>query len=431
MICTNLYKVFLLLVCSVFITTVSAADACQNFADVWKDEKQKISAKMSFEHCFTNAEGILNLTKHLMASKHVVEISEINGRLPASWLLIAQKGDTIHLFKFLRKLYTIKKIYESIIEEHTKGKLLTYLQRKQNNLRPLKDIFANGAGHSVTARQSECVLKVIEDIETQLKTQISHAKAIQFAEAFERQLKINPESILKNNPRSTDIENLTARVKKEIELYKTATIDVVELQKLYVNVSDLSHLTELIGRISRTTTTPMNWHETIKRIKEAVNPFFQSTMLKQIDDLVVELFVPTIKKYTNSFAESPGAFDTATKNFSQRENKNSLQKENIATLVFERIFEPEEFKTFVLSALSNDQTQGLAAPQYKVNVRAVLKSRLEAAGAADSLIIKEGEFVFRIAETYLATFFPEEAIDIAKKVMNLPEDACAVATQAN
>lgn len=52
----------------------------------------------------------------------MMEISEINGTIPTSWLLISNEGEGLSLFKFLRELYTVEKVFD-LLQSPIKGKL--------------------------------------------------------------------------------------------------------------------------------------------------------------------------------------------------------------------------------------------------------------------------------------------------------------------
>lgn len=93
-------KTILFVVSSLFVSTMSAMDHRQMFANVWVDHAQTAAARRCFQVCYADNQKILNVTKHLIGHKHMMEISEINGTIPTSWLLISNEGEDLSLFNF-------------------------------------------------------------------------------------------------------------------------------------------------------------------------------------------------------------------------------------------------------------------------------------------------------------------------------------------
>lgn len=126
-------KTILFVVFSLFVSTMSAMDHRRIFADVWADHAQIGAARECFQVCCADNQKILNVTKHQIGHKIMMEISEINGTIPTSWLLISNEGEGLSLFKFLRELYTVEKVFD-LLQSPIKGqlnnqKLLNFFKR--------------------------------------------------------------------------------------------------------------------------------------------------------------------------------------------------------------------------------------------------------------------------------------------------------------
>lgn len=324
----------------------------------------------------------------------MMEISEINDTIPTSWLLISNEGEDLSLFKFLRELYTVKKMFD-LLQPPTEGhlnsqKLLNFLKGKDVLLQRLIQIFTDGAGCHVTKEQSNKVLAIIGNIKAQLMQEIGLVEAKKFAEAFVRQLTNNPGSI----------KDLAARVQTEIQRYESGGVNVDELRAYVVNVDDdLDKLIALIQNVAQVQLTPVDWNAVTYQITNVVAPYFRSPLSEQIDSSVLNLFVPTIISYARNFTELNGAFETVEGSVEKKEEQISA-----VALSFLRAFEPAAFKTFVVNALGN-AAAGLHVPKSAITVTAVLKSTLSLGLNDITLRVKEANFC--VHETFIATLFPK------------------------
>lgn len=395
MTCIKCCKTILFVVFSLFVNTMSAMDHRQMFAEVWVDHAQTVAARECFQVCCADDQKILNVTKHLIGHKHMMEISEINGTIPTSWLLISKKGEDLSLFKFLRELYTVEKVFDLLRSpldgQSNNRELFNFLKNKDVLLQRLERIFMDGAGCRVTRDQSNTVLMTIGDIKARLIQEIGLVDAKKFAEAFARQLIKNPGSI----------KDLTTRVQTEIQRYEAGGVNVDELKAYVLNVKDLKPLIALVQNVAQVQQqlAPVNWDEVTAQIRGAVDPYFRHPLSQQIDASVLDLFVPTIRSYASNFAELDDAFNTVE----ERVEKEEAQISAVA-LSFLRVFRPAAFKTFVVSTLG-DAATGLNVPKSAINVTAVLKSTLSL--KVGDIILHVEKENFGVLETFIATLFPK------------------------
>ena len=191
---TLLRKLFLLVFYCFFgiVYDVHAThDVRVSFKTLWKDPSKKDVAVNCIQECISDERIVLNVTKHLIGHDHVLDISELTGKLPASFLFI-NSGDQVQLLKFLRGLY---KIVNDGTKGHKKGALCVLLENddfKRTNvaLIEMKTIFNYGL-HSSFKKNSQSVLEKISQLTTivELNRRIMLGKNA--AETFYKQLNAN------------------------------------------------------------------------------------------------------------------------------------------------------------------------------------------------------------------------------------------------
>jgi hypothetical protein len=382
--------------------------------DVGKDSSNvdKNSSKGCFLTCSNDDEQLCKTTKHLISHNHVKDLSEINKKIPASWLLISTDDKLLAFFKFVRELYTVKDIYEKLGEEKKeKEKEDVFLMRKKSYINNLINIFKHGREYDVIKEQSEKVFNELTLISNSLGKQIDVVNAKSKASNFKKRLNNNPGSI----------EDLAEDLEKEIEIYYKAGLDIKSLREFKdKNSKEMENwnqetdnkknnpitktLMEKIDVISQCDFLALlhnNWADITGKIKGYVNPFFEEQLSNQISNNIKTAFTPSIKKYITEFAEMQDAFNTVKKELDQIEKKT-------VNLVFTDKIEKEVFKKLVCAALASELN--LESPDYQIEVRSVIKSELKGEKSEENSskdIIKIDGNSYDIMNTYLSTFFPK------------------------
>ena len=122
-----------------------SSDPRAQFSAVWQDTSNMDAASACLQQCISNKEKVLNVTKHLIGSGHILDISEIGGKLSADFLFILE-NEKVNYLKFLRGIYGIKDDGNS---GHRRGALVTLssdsnISFKLNALKDLECIFSYG-----------------------------------------------------------------------------------------------------------------------------------------------------------------------------------------------------------------------------------------------------------------------------------------------
>lgn len=85
----HFYKL-LLIVC--FLSDIGSVfcaytDPKEQFSVLWKDTSRKEVALNCLQQCMSDEKHLLNITKHLIGHRHVLDISETQKKLSANFLL--------------------------------------------------------------------------------------------------------------------------------------------------------------------------------------------------------------------------------------------------------------------------------------------------------------------------------------------------------
>ncbi len=76
---------------------------------------------------------VLNLTKHIIKDGHVRLLSDINGKIPTSWLVVAVNENDMSLFKYYKSSNTVDGKIKALKDNILKLKGITEIQRNDLN----------------------------------------------------------------------------------------------------------------------------------------------------------------------------------------------------------------------------------------------------------------------------------------------------------
>lgn len=371
-------------------------DPRAQFSAVWQDTSNMGAASECLRQCISNEENVLNVTKHLIGSGHILDISEISGKLSADFLFILA-GEKVNYLKFLRGIYGIKDNGNS---GHRRGALVTLssdsnISFKLNALKDLECIFSYGTSCSFISQQSNDVLNKIREFKVVLEKFEKKALARKFADIFYRQLFNKSEGVL---------QNLDKRLPKEIAIYKQAELDTAFMEEVINSTEKMGQVRKdpekLINFISECVIQKIVFPDIsqyIKEIGEIITNLFFLSSISVLDSIIKEFFTGFTFSYLRNFSLLGELIIV-------KHNDEILK--NIVGISFEKKFSKHGFKEFVLLSLERQDLE-IDAPDKNVTVLLVLKSVLrELQGSLQEQKVEFDLEEHNIESTYLATFFP-------------------------
>lgn len=367
------------------------ANPKEQFSVVWGDTTKRKAALECLQQCISDEKSLLSVTKHLIGHEHVLDISEIHGKLSANFLFVLSAPNVVNYLKFLRGLYNIM---NEGTNGHSKGalfvlKLNGVISSKLNALKDMQSIFEYGVSCEFVQEQSRKVLERISKLGAILEISEKLELALKAATTLHRQLEERNQGTLRN---------LEKRIPKEIRLYQQAGLDTAVIERITATPELIQRLKEnpqpLIDYISKVKETTLpDISNDVSEIEDTITELFFKTSI--LDDSIRALFVKFTVDYLQNFLSLLSSV-TVSKNTSE------ISK-SIVGISFEKVFSGEEFKVFILSSLK--ESIEVAPPEKDAVILLILKSVLDKASGSLYNIDVNSE-IYSIISTYIATFFP-------------------------
>ncbi len=368
------------------------ATSRESFSIVWEDVSRRDVAKKCLEECISDEEKLLNVTKHLIGHNHILDLSEIRGRLSSNFLFVLSDSVAIDYLKFLRGLYSLRNNGKN---GHSAGALFvlssgTTVSSKLKAITDMQCIFGYGVSCDFLSEKSKNIQKKLSDLKKDFDQLKNKENALKFASTFHRHLTGGNKWVL---------DRLDIRVSKEIALYKSAELDIGSLEALVEsqNIDQFRQnpqpLIKAIYQMIETTKLPDVLNKIDSIDKDISELFFKESFL---DRYTKKFFLDFIRGYVNSFVCFVESAEIG-------KSAKDLPANQVG-IFFKQKFSGEDFKKFVLSTLKSEVK--VDSPQRNTILALFLKSDVsENVGTSDPKI-KVDNRVYRICSTYLATFFP-------------------------
>lgn len=410
------WKRCLWILCFFFVSSfgVEALSAEHSFKLLWENQGD---IGRNIEVFTSDADRLIRVTKHLIGSKHVLDIAEVGKQLPADFLF-SNSSEKVDLLKFLRELYCLNNNGQA---GHAMGDMYalrnadswTNKYRALDSMREKFRYRLEGVLEENRLRVLDKVSELLSIVEQNCK--IERAKSS--VSVFHRQLENSKSG-------SKLLDSLGYRIPKELGLYRQAGLDVLDLEEIVYTDGkidplkikelkvDLRPLISALISLKETKLNEIDAASLVDELAELINSsFFKGKSKELLDQAIYVYFSSFVKKYLNEFL----MIVSKDRLMAKRDVKD-IQRHNIG-VSFEKVFSGDEFKEFVSRSIEKNLT--LRPPNKQTIVILSLRSdiRDDILGSTSSeevsiknspdLLICVGEIDYFVCSAYLATFFPQ------------------------